>query len=195
MLTLARPRTLETKPSRGWSAERLRNGERHSELGATMLEFALVVGIVFGLISGLFDLGLGLYRYSLLTHATSNVNRQMAVELNRQPITTPAPCRCSNGMNDCSAAANQRIQQYANTELSLNLNGLTATAQILTVSGAAPITPAVVTPGFCTDRGNQLVLRIISTYEYRCILCIMMQRSIPLTTSSQATIENRCNCL
>jgi len=48
--------------------------------GATMVEFSLSVLILVGLVGAVFDLGIGLRNYSLLTTVTTDIARQVSVK-------------------------------------------------------------------------------------------------------------------
>lgn len=52
-----------------------------NQRGATMVEFALALGVFFMFLGGVTDLGLSLHRKSLLTHVSKEVSRLIAIRL------------------------------------------------------------------------------------------------------------------
>jgi len=64
-----------------------RNNKFSSERGATMVEMSIALVALMGIVGVLFDLGLGLHRYMMLTNVTQDAAREMATEL----VTTGQP--------------------------------------------------------------------------------------------------------
>ena len=80
------------------------------ERGATMLEFCGIAIVVLGLLGAFFDLGIGLRNYADLTHVTTRVANEIAVQQN-----------LSNGSASCAVIENAAVTRAAQ-ELK-NLNG------------------------------------------------------------------------
>lgn len=84
-----------------------------SEAGATMLEFALVAVVLFGVLGAIFDVGLALHHRSYLQHLTSDAVHELAA--------------CGTGMRNCNVyAKDQCVAQVLAPKLALLQNAFAA---------------------------------------------------------------------
>jgi hypothetical protein len=131
--------------------------------GGVMIEFTLVVLLLFSLIGLLLDVGVFFYRYSLLVHALTTTARRVAVD--------------AGGANSCNAlrtSASSRAEAYLSNSFGIN------TSSITFVSGV------VATPG------GACVFRIEGRWPFNCLVCNIFPRGTVIRSEANALIEDEC---
>ena len=150
-----------------------------NEDGATMVEFALVALLVLALIGVIFDLGVGIFRYSLMTHITTEAVRDHAIILGRD---SGRPCatiegEIENRLNDPAA----RVAYSARA-----LGGLDLAQFRFDATLTAPPPPNLLPPA---------IVQIDAQHELQCFFCLFIGRingqPLVLRTNSQTIIEGR----
>ena len=141
-----------------------------NERGATMAEFAMAIVIVLGLLGLVFDLGLSLYKYSLLTHATSKVSRNIAAKLDRH---------WSVDCLDINDEVEQRARHYLGD--TLRISGAYS-FQTTVFDSADPSQPA--------NPDQQSVLRVKGIWAVDCFICMLSPKTVRVSTTTETLIEN-----
>lgn len=79
--------------------ERIRSRCRLGEEGSNLVEFALIIPVLMGLLTGIFSFGLAMLNYESLTHGTAAAAQYLAVA--RGAVTDP----CADAFTKLSGAA------------------------------------------------------------------------------------------
>lgn len=135
-----------------------------TEAGATMVEFAFVIGLLMMLLGLIVDLGVGLYRYTLLTYSVTEATREVLAYSGRS--------------RDCSATTMQDIEQHAYD---------VATSSIRRYAGSN----ADQTYQFDLQITNG-VLALHGSHSYRCYFSCQVLRDITFSTNAQIVLQNGC---
>ena len=134
---------------------------RRADAGATMIEFALIAVVFFGLIGAIFDLGLGWYRYSNLTNTVALAARSTSQGLFR---SRGQACAAVGGQAAATATTIYR-QRYG-------IGNPTFNGEVL-----LPV-------------GSPAAIRVSGTIPLECIFCNMFPANIILRAQADAMIEH-----
>jgi hypothetical protein len=131
--------------------------------GATAVEFALVLLLVFGLLGAIFTAGIAYFHYTILVHTTTISTRKTAVDV-------------QSGVNCAQlvAAAPGRAQGYLSSLF--GFNGAPVSFQ-----ATVKHTPS----GQCT-------LHLHGTWPVECVLCNLFGQGIALHAEGDSLIEDEC---
>ncbi len=144
------------------------------ECGATLVEFTLASAFFIMLIGMIVDIGIGMHNYMLLDHATEDLTREIAVDLNSR--------------NDCSAI---RPLLYS--------KGNRYITQVLGADGR-PVWAMRWRPtqlgGASGLGGSYAVMEIEGRFPAQCyFLCTLFPNGIKISASSEIVIErNDVDC-
>lgn len=152
-----------------------------SSRGATMVEFALVVVPLAALLFYFVDLGLALYRYSTLTHATAELSRHLSVELGRAWQNGGIAQGPWNG--SCNQFLKIKGDDYLST---LPGGGYSATDTDGTFYFGSTMDDST---ALVTDPdAPYAILRIVGTNVQQCLACSLLP-AITLRTESSVLVE------
>ncbi len=149
-----------------------------NERGATMLEFALVSGLLFGLLGILVDFGIGIHKYALVTHATNTVARKVAIQIARESDQL-----CTTLDEEARESATKFIKE------DMGLNSYIPVRDDRTEQGQLDFLDSKVAP-LASATGRREV-QIVGHLELNCILCGFFGRTLNLTSTSRAAIERQ----
>ena len=134
-----------------------------NEKGATMLEFAMVGSLVIGLLGVVFDLGIGLHHYSILTKVTTTAARDMA------GVISEGECSAIEE-NIINRAERELAQQNISTEMA---------------------TRVTFDPDFTGLGADEPpILRLRGNWELTCFFCMLTPRGLSISNTSEALIED-----
>lgn len=139
-------------------------------VGAALVEAAVIVFSLFLFISAIADYGLGLYRYSLLTYATSYTVRKAAADLVNAEYG-----KCSLLQAKYEADARRLLSES------------------LLTPGSYEFKSDACTPSHPCGTGTQSswpLMRMTGKWHVSCFFCLVANREFTVSTTSQAMIEN-----
>jgi hypothetical protein len=144
------------------------SSEGSSERGATLVEFTLASAFFIMLMGMIVDIGIGMHNYMLLDHATEDLTREIAVNLNSR--------------NDCSAIRPllySKGNRYINDVLGADGRPVWSMRWRATQLGGAS--------GL---GGNYAVMEIEGQFPAQCyFLCSVFPNGIQIAASSEIVIE------
>ena len=142
------------------------------QCGATALQFAIVAVLFFGIIGGLFDVGVTLWRYSMLTHLTSRVSRNIESSLNAT-MTLPAP-GCDSAPVSCDQLEKCALQMVKDTYQSM--------------MGSKP---QGLTTQLHVNNGSPVTAQLTNTIPANCFFCIFFPNQLNLRARAVAQVDVR----
>ncbi len=146
-----------------------------SNCGATMLEFALMLVVFMGLTAGVFDLGIVMRNYSLLTTTTTEAVRKIAQN----------PCPSSTRTDRAAAFAAGYLQNKLGKRGSFSFE--------IPNGGRGRGARAEHADLKFPDSNNQNIT-LEGRWAVSCILCALLPKQIVLSTQSNARLEGGYSC-
>lgn len=148
-----------------------------SERGATMVEFSVVAVLFFALLGLIFDIGIALHRYMLLTQFAGDSAHKIAIaftEIGPSSYTSGLSCDSYQGFitSDPTYGINLKQEVYKNYDTRGNFT---------------------LTPKFSrSGNGSYHQVSVDAIWPYDCIFCVLFPgKNIKLKVSSEAIIEDR----
>ena len=150
-----------------------KHSARHSERGATLLEFALVAIVLFMLIFGIIDFSRALFAYHFVANAAREGTRYASVR----------GADCTAPMTDCGAT---NIQNYLRTEatgIGMDPSQLTVPAPLYAGSNTCPAVgnnPPMNTPG--------CIVVVTVTYQFSFLFPLLPVSPVNMSSTASAVI-------
>lgn len=146
-----------------------------NERGATMVEFAVCAWALFMLVGLLFDVGLALYRYTLLTFSVADLTPRVA-----SIAATPHIFEYLTGnRRTCSQIARAALDQTQPEKYLLNRFGTTGT-----YSYSSSI----------VRHSNDYFIELQGTWPLNCFFCIFFPKQISVQSTGSAVIDSSFTC-
>ena len=149
-----------------------------NQSGATVLEFSLVSILFFTLLSGVFDIGMTLFRSNSLQNTTASVVREVAGAFKTRSL--PKACEAYGSFpNQCwrlEECATLAAESYFEDRFSVDNSSIQFSGRFLEPNDPENLT-------------GEKVLRISADWSYQCFFCLALQKNLNLRTRSEAVVD------
>jgi hypothetical protein len=158
----------------------------HSEMGASMVETALAIPVVFALLFGAFEITMMLYSHEFVSEAAREATRYAMVRGSNSCTNTPSLSNCGLG----PSTAGNPIQTYVQSLGFPMASDLTATSTWLTAttSGSPGTTTwSTCSSGTCNLPGN--AVRVTVTCAFPVSFLYWKKFTFSISSTSQMVIS------
>jgi Flp pilus assembly protein TadG len=142
------------------------------EDGATLVETAISAVLLFTILFGIFEFGIALYSYNVVSESAREATRFAIVRGSTCGLTTPCPATAAN------------VQSYVR---GLSFPGIKSTS--MTVTTVWPTTGSACTPSAspCNNQGN--LVKVTVSYQFPLNIPFVRSRTLTMTSASQMVIS------
>jgi Flp pilus assembly protein TadG len=152
-----------------------------SEKGQAMVQFAGTAVVLFLLIFGIFNFGMAIYSYSMVTYAANDAVRWASVRgatYTPPNSTTPTPASSTDVLNHVVAAMP-----------TLNTSEAIATCTTDSTSGALEVCTQWSQVAGVNNNSPGMIVQVQVKYNFPLSIPLMSTITLPLTATSQMTIS------
>lgn len=147
-----------------------------SQSGATLVEFAVAALFFFGTIGFICDMGVGLFRYSLLNQAAIVATRKLATSFAQTASSA-----------NLSTTRCQDYLDFIQTDTQYGIDLRDFVEQQHSIYGDFQLSPQIRRSSSGT---NNYLISVEGTWKFSCLLCIYLpQQAFTLRASADALVE------
>jgi Flp pilus assembly protein TadG len=151
------------------------DGRNSASRGATLVEFALLIPLLFALVFGIIDFGRALYSYHFVSDAAREASRWASVR----------GSTCSDYSQACPAGSSD-VSDYV---VSIAPTGIDTSSSRLTVTTGWP--PHANNPPICVTTNNHpgCPVHVQVTYQFKFVLPFLPPSGINMTSTSEMIVS------
>jgi Flp pilus assembly protein TadG len=142
--------------------------------GATLVEFAFLIPLLFALVFGIIDFGRALYSYHFVSNAAREASRWASVR-----------GRDCSGLSDCHAAASD-VSAYVASIAPVGIDANPSRLSTVT-TWVAPPNNLTICAAFPTNPGCSVQVQV--NYQFKFVLPFLPASGINMTSTSQMIIS------